>query len=352
MKEKVMFDKIDRNFMQETIKGLMAIDSPSGFCTKAIEYVGGIATKLGHEFKVTNKGCGVISVKGAEKGKKVGMAAHVDTLGLMVRSINANGTLEFTVIGGVSHTPTLDSEYCRIYTRDGRVYTGTILSKSPSVHVFADASTRPRNTDNMYIRIDEVVKTAADVRKLGIETGDIVAYETKTEILPSGFIKSRFLDDKASVACVLAALKAMKDEGLKPRYDTEIFVTTYEEVGHGGAPMGDGLDEMLAVDMGCIGLDLNCTEYDVSICAKDGGGPYDYEMTTRLVNYAKEGKLDYVVDIYPFYGSDVGAMYRGGHDVKGALIGPGIHASHGMERTHINALMQTVKLILLYLEAK
>lgn len=347
-----MFNKIDKNFMLETIKALMAIDSPSGYCDEAVAYVGKVAKELGFDYRITKKGCGVISVKGSEKGKKIGIAAHVDTLGLMVRSIASNGTLEFTIIGGASHAPTLDGEYCRIYTRDGRVYTGTVLSKSPSVHVFADASTRTRNPDNMYIRIDEVVKTDEDVRKLGIESGDIVAYETKTEILPSGFIKSRFLDDKASVACVLSALKAMKDEGIKPRFDTEIFITTYEEVGHGGAPMGDGLDEMLAVDMGCIGLDLNCTEQDVSICAKDGGGPYDYEMTTRLINYAKANKLNYAVDIYPFYGSDVGAMLRGGHDVKGALIGPGIHASHGMERTHVNALEQTVKLILLYLEAK
>ena len=157
------------------------------------------------------------------------------------------------------------------------------------------------------------------------------------------------MDDKASVACVLAAIKTFKDMGIKPRYDVEVYITVFEEVGHGGAPMGDGLDEMLAVDMGCIGLDLSCTEYDVSICAKDAGGPYNYEMVSRLVNYAKGSGLKYVTDLYQFYGSDVGAMLRAGHDVKGALIGPGIHASHGMERTHVSSLLETTKLIVLYL---
>lgn len=346
-----MLAQIDKNYLLEVLKGLTAIDSPSGYCHKAIEYVGEQAVKLGYEFKVTNKGCGVIVARGSEQGKRVGLAAHTDTLGLMVRSIGGDGTLTFTRIGGPI-LPTLDGEYCKIYTRDGRVYTGTILSRSPSVHVHADSATRARDEGGMYVRLDEVVKCAADVKKLGIDVGDIIAYDPKTVITESGFVKSRFLDDKASVACILASLKTMHDLGIKPRYDTEIYITVFEEVGHGGAPMGDGLDEMLAVDMGCIGLDLGCTEYDVSICVKDGGGPYDYEMVTRLKNYAEQNKLSYVLDVYPFYGSDVGAMLRAGHDVKGALIGPGIHASHGMERTHTDALMQTVKLILLYLEAK
>ena len=346
-----MINKIDKNYVFEVIKGLMSIDSPSGFCGKAIEYVGCKAKELGHEFTVTNKGCGVITVKGREKGKRVGLAAHVDTLGLMVRSIGGDGSIAFTKVGGPI-LPTLDGEYCKIYTRDGKVYSGTILSNSPSVHVYADNATKPRDEGNMYIRLDEVVKKADDVKALGIGVGDYIAYDPKTVITESGFVKSRFLDDKASVACILGALKAMKDEGAMPRFDTQIFLTVYEEVGHGGAPMGDGLDEMLAVDMGCIGLDLGCTEYDVSICAKDGGGPYDYEMVSRLKRYADEGGISYAMDIYPFYGSDVGAMLRAGHDVRGALIGPGIHASHGMERTHINALIETIKLITLYLEAK
>ncbi len=342
--------QIDKNYLCDTIKELMAIDSPTGYCGRAIEYISKVATSLGCEFSVTGKGCGKITVKGADHSVRVGLAAHTDTLGLMVRSLGQDGKIAFTKVGG-PQLPTLDGEYCRIYTRDGKVYTGTILSLSPSSHVYPDAD-RARTEANMYVRIDEDVKSKDDLVKLGIEVGDYIAYDPKTVITESGFVKSRFLDDKASVACVLAAIKTMADNGLKPRCDVEIFITVYEEVGHGGAPMGEGLSEMLAVDMGCIGLDLSCTEHDVSICAKDGGGPYDYEMVSRLIALGKENGLKYAVDIYPFYGSDVGAMYRAGHDVKGALIGPGIHASHGMERTHIDALEQTVKLILLYLGAK
>lgn len=341
---------IDKNYIYETLKGLTSIDSPTGFCTKAIEYVGSVASSLGCEFSVTGKGCGKIVVKGWGNGR-IGLAAHTDTLGLMVRSLGENGTIAFTKVGG-PQLPTLDGEYCKLYTRDGRVYTGTILSRSPSSHVYPDAADRKRNEENMYVRLDEDVKSKADLVSLGIEVGDFIAYDPKTIMTESGFIKSRFLDDKASVACILSAIKTMAAEGLKPRCDVEVFITVYEEVGHGGAPMGEGLSEMLAVDMGCIGLDLSCTEHDVSICAKDGGGPYDYEMVSRLIELSKQNGLKYAVDIYPFYGSDVGAMYRAGHDVKGALIGPGIHASHGMERTHIDSLEQTVKLILLYLGAK
>ncbi len=340
----------DKEYLLQTLKELMAIDSPTGFCSEAIGYIGKVAASLDLEFSVTGKGCGKIVVRGVESGKRVGLAAHTDTLGLMVRSLGADGSIAFTKVGG-PQLPTLDGEYCRIYTRDGRVYTGTILSRSPSSHVYPDAD-RARKEDGMYVRIDENASCKDDLVALGIEVGDYIAYEPKTTITSSGYVKSRFLDDKASVACILSALKTMSDNGMKPRYDTEIFITVYEEVGHGGAPMGEGLSEMLAVDMGCIGLDLTCTEHDVSICAKDGGGPYDYEMVNRLIKLSKDNGLKYAVDIYPFYGSDVGAMHRAGHDVKGALIGPGIHASHGMERTHVDALLQTVKLILLYLGAK
>ena len=234
-----------------------------------------------------------------------------------------------------------------VVTRDGRKYTGTVLSKSPSVHVYPDSKSRPRDAENMYVRLDEDVKCAADVRALGIKNGDYICFDTKTTVTDTGFLKSRFIDDKASVACLITAAKVMHDAGFVPENDIKIVFTMYEEVGHGGACMPP-VREMLGVDMGCIGLDLSCTEHDVSICAKDAGGPYDYEMTSRLISLAKAAELSYAVDIYPFYGSDIGAMWRSGSDIPGALIGPGVHASHGMERTHFDAAANTVALILLY----
>ena len=286
-------------------------------------------------------------VEGVKNADDVNAVFH-DTLGLMVRSIKDNGKLAITKVGGPC-LPTLDGEYCKIYTRDGKVYTGTILSCSPSVHVYPDASTLERKDDTMEVRIDEVVHSKADVEKLGICNGDFICIDTKTQITESGFIKSRFLDDKISATALMGVLKYLKDNNITPQRDLAIMFSTYEEVGHGASCLPEEVEELLAVDMGCIGTDLACTEQDVSICAKDSSGPYDYEMITRLVELSKENKLNYAVDIYPQYGSDVSAALRGGNDIKGALIGPGVHASHGMERTHYDGVESTMKLVVSYI---
>ncbi len=122
-----------------------------------------------------------------------------------------------------------------------------------------------------------------------------------------------------------------------------------EEVGHGAATVGGDADELLAVDMGCVGADLACKETQVSVCVKDGHGPYDYEMVERLLSLAKANQIDFAADVYPYYGSDVGAAWDAGADVKGGLIGPGVHASHGMERTHLKGVCATISLLCAYL---
>ncbi len=337
-----------RNFYFETVKKLLETPSPSGYYQEITTVLKEYADEFGVDFALTKKGCAVITVKGKDSSKTLGLAAHCDTLGAMVRGILPNGELTFTKVGG-PQLPTLDGEYCTVLTRSGKRYSGTFLSKSPSSHVYADAATRARDDANMYVRLDEVVKTTKDVRDLEIESGDYVFIDPKTTVTESGFLKSRFIDDKASVACFITLLKIMKDENLQPAYDVKMLITMYEEVGHGAAYVPEGLCSMLAVDMGCVGSDLNCTEYDVSICAKDGHGPYDYALTSALIEQAKKNNLSYAVDIYPFYGSDVGAMWSAGHDVPGALIGTGVHASHGMERTHFQGIKNTIELISLYL---
>ena len=327
---------------------LLAIDSPSGYTEQAAREVEQIARDHSYPTRRTNKGSVIVSVPGREKGKKIGLCAHIDTLGLMVRSITADGMLMTTRIGGPI-LPTLDGEYCRIRTREGKVYTGTILSLSPAAHVFDDVLTRPRDEKNLAVRIDEKVRTREDVEALGICAGDFVCIDPKTVVTESGFLKSRFIDDKGSAACLLTLLRLMHFNGLRPRYDTEVCFTVHEEVGHGGATL-PAVDELLAVDMGCIGEDLGCTEYQVSICAKDSGGPYDYGMVSRLVQLAKDYGVDHSVDIYPHYGSDVGAAWGAGMDCRAALIGPGVHASHGMERTYLDGLRATLDLASLYLD--
>ncbi len=338
----------NREYVFGIAENILGIDSPSGYCVEAINFVEKECKLLGYDFGRTKKGNGIIKVKGSSSEKKIGLSAHVDTLGLMVRSISTDGTLKTTAIGGIMY-PTVDSEYCTVLTRDGKKYTGTILSDSPAAHVFKDATTLERNAENMNIRLDEVVKTKEDVKKLGIEAGDYVFIDTKTKVTESGYIKSRFLDDKISVAIIFGLLKKWKENNQKPKYDLEIYISTYEEVGHGLSFVPSEVDELIAIDMGCIGTDLNCDEHTVSICAKDSASPYDYELTSKLIELAKNNNLGYVVDIYPMYSSDVSAALRAGNDFKGGLIGTGVHASHGLERTHYDGILNTMKLLDLYL---
>lgn len=336
------------DYILKILKDIMAIDSPSGFTKEVIQYCQQEAKSLGYQTSKTKKGNLEIKIDGKDD-YTIGFCAHVDTLGLMVRSIKNDGTLAFTNIGGPI-IPTLDGEYCKIYTRDQKVYTGTILSNSPATHVYEDAKDAPRNCDTMHIRLDEMVKNKEDVMKLGINNGDYIAYDPKTTITDSGFIKSRFLDDKLSVAILFGMLKTIKEENILPQHNLVLIISTYEEVGHGSSYIPESIDELIAVDMGCIGKDLACSEYDVSICAKDSSGPYDYDITSTFIHLAKENQLQYAVDIYPFYGSDVSAALRGGNNIRGGLIGPGVHASHGMERTHIQAVENTLKLLIAYIK--
>lgn len=330
----------------ELLKKLTSNPSPSGYTHHQINFLKEYITSLGYTPFMNQKGNLFVEVKG-KNDYKIALSSHVDTLGLMVRSISGDGKIFFTQIGGPILN-TYDGEYCKIHTRDGKTYTGTVLSLSPSVHVYKDARTLERNEASMYVRIDEVVKTKKDVDALGIQVGDYISIDPKFEYTESGFIKTRFLDDLASAFLLLELLKEIKENNIVPNNTLLFAFTTYEEVGHGCSHLPD-VDEMLVVDMGCIGKDLTCTEEMVSICAKDGSGPYDYMMTSKLMNLAKDNNLDYAIDVYPFYSSDGSAALRGGNDIKCALIGSGIHASHGMERTHIKGLENTYKLIKLYI---
>ena len=319
---------INKEYVLNTAKKILEFNSPTGFCFEIMDYIKDIVESFGYEFETTNKGCGVITVKGKKEDKVVGLSAHVDTLGAMVRSITSEGNLRFTSIGGPI-LPTLDGEYCKIRTRSGKTYTGTFLSESSAAHVFDDSSTRKRDEKNMVVRIDELVYSKEDVEKLDICSGDFIFIDTKTTII--------------------GLLEAISRQKIVPSYTTKIIISTYEEVGHGASYIPQDITEIIAVDMGCIGDDLGCTEEMVSICAKDSGGPYDFNMTTDLINLAKDNNIGYAVDIYPRYGSDVGAALRGGNNIRGALIGPGVNASHGMERTHYSAIENTMKLLYLYL---
>ena len=301
-------------------------------------------SSLGYSPERSNKGNVFVTLGGS--GSPLVLAAHVDTLGAMVRSIKENGRLRPTTIGGHQWS-TADGENCTIHTRDGRVYTGVVLNKEPSSHV-ADQMTELIE-ENMEILLDENVASDQDTLALGIQTGDIIAMDPRTVVTESGYIKSRFLDDKLSAAILLGLARAVREDAWKLNRKVSLLFTVYEEVGHGGSVVPDDTEEMISVDMGCVGSDLGCTERMVSICAKDSGGPYNYDLITALSNLAKEKKLDYAIDVYPHYGSDVETTLRAGYDIRHGLIGPGVYASHNYERSHMDGVHNTFELLKAYI---
>ena len=332
-------------YAAEAAKELLAIDSPTGFTDRAADWVQNAFTDLGFEARRTVKG-GVLVDFGGEKGQDgLILMAHTDTLGGMVAEVKANGRLRIVPLGGLS-PQNIETENVRVYTRDGRVIEGTCQLINASTHVNGKFGSEPRSFDTLEIVLDEPVTTAEEARGYGIETGDPVCFEPRTRVTASGYIKSRFLDDKLSVGILLGLGKYLKDTGAKLSRPVYAHITVYEEVGHGAsASIPEGVTEALSVDMGCVGEGLRCTERQVSICAKDSGGPYSYDMVGKLIAAAKKEGADYAVDIYPHYGSDVEASLKGGFDIRHGLIGPGVYASHGYERSHLDGVCSTLKLL-------
>ncbi len=325
------------------LEALTAIPSPSGFTKAAAEYVCETLRGLGYAPKLSRKGNVLVELGG--QGSPLVLAAHVDTLGAMVRSVKENGRLRPTTLGGHQWS-TADGENCTVHTRDGRVYTGVVLNKEPSAHV-ADKKVETVE-ENMEVLLDENVSTKEETLALGVQPGDIIALDPRTVVTESGYIKSRFLDDKLSAAILLGLAKAVRDESLTLNRKVSLLFTVYEEVGHGGAFVPTDTEEMISVDMGCVGADLGCTERMVSICAKDSGGPYNYELVSALADLASERGLDHAIDVYPHYGSDVEATLRAGYDIRHGLIGPGVYASHNYERSHIDGVRNTFELLKAY----
>ncbi len=331
----------------DILSKLVNTPSPSGYCQGIMDLLGEEVAKLGYDMTRTLKGNGLIEIPSVEGGDALLLTGHVDTLGAMVRSIKSEGKLRFTSVGGFT-MHSIEGEYCQVHTRDGKTYAGTILNTAPSVHVYDDARSQERKEEVMEIRLDEDVNSDEEVKALGIQVGDYISFDPRLAITKSGFIKSRHLDDKAGVAVIMTLLKILKEEKCQLKKPLKVMFSTYEEVGHGSSYIPKGVDEILAIDMGAIGDDLSCTEKDVSICVKDSSGPYDYQMVGDLIDLAKKLELNYALDVYPHYSSDASAALRGGYNIKAALIGPGIHASHTMERTHEKALTNSIELVKAY----
>ena len=338
---------VDSEFMTKCFMDIVSVDSPVGFYVKLNPVLENYAKKFGKKVTYDNKSTAYITLEGEDNSKTVLIGAHADTLGLMVKKIDSNGMLKVRPLGSVNFA-NLEGENVTVHTREGVEYTGLLTCKSHSVHVFDDARTLERNEDNMVVILDSDVKNDKEVRALGIEHGDYVFIEPRCAVTENGYIKSRFIDDKGSIACVFTMLKYLTENNLKPKYKTILAFPYGEEIGIGGTYVPDGVSEYVAVDIGLIGPDYNGNEHTVSICAKDASITYDYELTNRLINYAKKAECDYAVDVYYRYGSDAGVAVRAGNNLKNAVLGMAVYCSHGRERTHISGMENTVNLLLAY----
>lgn len=332
----------------QTIKTLTEINSPSGDTEEAIHYVKQKVDDLGFQTQLTNKEALLITVPGKNNDVQRCITAHVDTLGAMVKEIKENGRLIIELIGGFTYNA-IEGEYCESKTDSGQIYSGTICLHETSVHVYRNNHEIPRDKEHMEIRIDEITNSAEETKQLGIEVGDFVSFDPRTEITSSGFIKSRHLDDKASVGMILELLNKIKNENIELPHTTQFYISNNEEIGYGAnASISEKIVEFIALDMGALGDGQTSDEYTVSICAKDASGPYHKGLKSHLINLCKINDIPYKVDIYPYYSSDASAALKAGADIRHGLFGAGIESSHAMERTHITSIEATQQLLHAY----
>lgn len=329
------------------IKDLCETPSPTGYTKRAEKYLMEEFEKMGYKPYQNHKGNVIVPIKeGTENGLL--LSAHVDTLGLMVRSIKSNGRLRVTALGGYPLAYG-EQENVTIITRSGKEYTGVFRINEPAVHGSTDPKEISRDDKNMEVVIDEITNSAEETEKLGISAGDFIAYDPRFRV-DNGFVKSRHLDDKASAGVLMALAKDIKENNININRPLYLAFTIYEEVGHGAASgHPQGITDMIAVDMGVVYDDLKTDETKVSICAKDSSGPYNYDLTNELIEEAKANDIDYAIDIYPLYGSDASAAVASANDFRHALVGSGVAASHGYERTHVNGLNGLYKLLKSYI---
>ncbi|MBS1492606.1 MAG: M42 family metallopeptidase [Bacteroidetes bacterium] len=328
-----------------TLKEILAIHSPTGYTIEVINHIESLFKDSKLHIKKTNKGSLLVSFT---ENPELVITGHIDTLGAMVKEINKDGTLVITELGSYPLN-SFEGEYVTIRNSKGKFFRGTFLLNNPASHVNRKVGTDARSLENMSVRIDALVCDDEQVRKLGIEVGDFIFYDTRFETTDTGFVKSRFLDDKACAAVMIELIKEYAKSGKAK--NVGFYFSNYEEVGHGscvGIP--SSTKELLVLDMAVVGDGCTGQEDAVSICVKDSSGPYDFTVNEKLRKLAEKNKINHVIDIYPYYNSDGSAAVRSGYDVKVGLIGPGVSASHGVERTHEKGLEATYKLTKAYIE--
>jgi putative aminopeptidase FrvX len=341
--------EIDSEYLLKTLTDLLNTPSPTGDSAYAISLIEGELAEMGVQTQRTLKGALLAQMEGLSGDRPRAVSAHVDTLGAIVAEIKSSGRLRLHALNGVMW-PTVESEGVNVATRSGRLVRGSIVLENGAAHVNKQAHTKERTAHTLEVRLDERTSSAEETRLLGIEVGDFVYFDPRVEVSPSGFVRSRFLDDKACVACALAAVKALQSSGVSPSHPVTLLFSNFEEVGHGGCDgIPDGARELLVLDMACIGEGLSGDEFHCTLCAADAGGPYSRELSERLISIAERRAIDLKIDVYPFYRSDGTAYWHAGGGAQVALVGPGVDTSHGYERTHLDALLDTAALVAEYL---
>ncbi|WP_438316587.1 M42 family metallopeptidase [Sporosarcina sp. FA9] len=347
-----MIKKYDEKWTLSLLQKLVETPSPSGYTGRVMKLIQNELDALKVDYKKTNKGAIIATIEGENTERHRLLTAHTDTLGAMVKEIKSDGRLKLAMIGGFNWDA-VEGEYCHIHTASGKDIRGTILMHQTTVHVYKDAGSAKRSAENIEVRIDEKVLKADETRELGIEVGDFVSFDPRFEVTMSGFVKSRHLDDKASTALLIELIRSLKQEETKLPHTTHFYISNNEEIGYGGnSNIPEQTVEYIAVDMGAIGDGQTSDEYTVSVCAKDSSGPYHYDLTQHLTGLCKTKDIPFKLDIYPYYGSDASAAIRAGFDVKHALFGPGIESSHALERTHVDSLEATAKLLYAYVTSE
>lgn len=340
---------IDQAYLLRTMEEFINTPSPVGYYDEINPLLERYASELGYPIEFDNKRTGYIRVPGKDASRTICVGAHLDTLGMVVRRINADGMIRTRNLGGLNYT-NIEGETATVVTRDGKRYTGLMACQSHSVHVFDDARTLERGESTMILILDEKISSKEDVRALGIQNGDTIYLEPRFQVTPGGYIKSRYIDDKACVACALAVIKYMKENGITPSCNVLFAFPHYEEISHGGSYIPPEVSQYIALDIALIGPDYDGSEEKVTVCAKDNFSPYDRDLTSHLINVAKDNGLDYAVDIFYRYGTDANAAVRAGNNIQAAAFGMGTLCSHGVERTHIQGCMETAKLLAAFLQ--
>jgi len=339
--------QIDEKFLIDCFRDIVEVPSPVGYDLLLKPVLENYAAQFGQTITYDNRGTAYITLDGQDNSKTVLIGAHVDTIGLMVRCIQSDGTLLVRALGGINFC-NIEASTVTVYTRDGRSYTGMVICKAHSVHVTYDARTMPRNDETMCILLDEDVHSKAEVQALGIQNGDYIHIAPDCEFTKTGYLKSRFVDDKISVACCFTMLKYLAENNLKPKYRTVLAFTYQEETGIGGRYVPDGVSEYIALDVGLIGPELESNEHSVGIVVKDRSGTYSYDLVDRLIDCAKKTEVKYALGTILNGSTDGTAALLGGNNLKVAAFGTPCYSTHGRERTHIDGIVGTAQVLLAY----